>query len=162
MQRAPGAGRPPHRRGSRYLGRVRVLALGIAIGCLVVTVGYASGASNGVTTCANRSVGPGALTRGGTGGAQCLLRAYQNGCRPASYRLSVFGVDTATIDEFRTMREGGRCFVAVTRSFHVIPRRAHVAAQGRCAAARRGDTDIVAERCVGTNLSATISLTGKS
>ena len=61
-------------------------------------------AVSAVTHCQARSIGPGSLQRGGTAGASCLLFAFQNGCRPADYTLSSFGVDTARTRRFASSR----------------------------------------------------------
>ncbi len=109
--------------------------------------------------CPARSIGPGALTHGATAGAECLLRAYQHGCTPATYALSSFGVDTIATLQFTLVRRSGACAIAVTRSFRVVPQKPRVTAAGTCKSLRRTATDIVAAGCSGGGLSRTTSLT---
>jgi hypothetical protein len=108
--------------------------------------------------CQARSVGPGSLRRGGTAGAECLLQASRNGCRPADYSLSSFGVDTVHSETFRLQRRAGACVVLVTESFRVVPQSPHVTAQRICTKLLKAGTDVVAARCTG-NGPHTISLT---
>jgi hypothetical protein len=132
---------------------------------LIVLIAFATlaaaspGGASRLQVCQARSVGPGSLVRGTTAGAECLLRAYRNGCAPATYELSSFGVDTIATLRFQLVRRSSGCTINVTRSFRVVPQKPHVTAAGHCKALRRTATDIVATRCIGTGLSATTSLT---
>jgi hypothetical protein len=129
----------------------------VSAAVLVAIVAGAAHAQPGATACPPRSIGPGALLRGGTAGATCLLDAYRHGCAPAVYELSTFGVDTIGTLRFQLVRRGSACTIDVTRSFRVVPQPAHVTARGRCARLGRTNGDIVATRCAGIN--APISLT---
>jgi hypothetical protein len=132
---------------------------------LIVLVAFAAlavaspGGASGPQVCQARSVGPGALARGTTAGAACLLRAYRNGCSPTTYELSSFGVDTIATLRFQLVHGSGGCTIDVSRSFRVVPQKPHVTAVGHCKALRRTAADIVATGCRGTGLSATTSLT---
>jgi hypothetical protein len=108
--------------------------------------------------CAPRSTGPGALVRGSTIGAECMLHAFQSGCTASTYMLSSFGVDTIATLEFTLARRNGACSINVTRSFHVVPQKPRVTGSGRCAAIRRSPAGIVATGCKGSGLSPTTSL----
>jgi len=122
----------------------------------------AGAAAAGPLDCGARSVGPGSLHRGGTSGAACLLRAFEQSCRAADYRLSLFGVDTVSSEDFRVVFRGGRCGVEVTTSFRVVPQQPHVTGTRRCARVRRiASGDIVADRCTG-GPPAAVSLTRPS
>ena len=111
--------------------------------------------------CGSRSIGPGDLARGTGPGPACLLRAFQEHCRPASYRLSSFGVDTIGTDTFRTVRRAGRCQIEVAITFHVVPRPPRRTGSGYCRTLRRVGTDVVAGRCTGEGLPTSLSLTGR-
>ncbi|HLX20360.1 MAG TPA: hypothetical protein VKR23_09415 [Gaiellaceae bacterium] len=102
--------------------------------------------------CQARSVGPGSLNRGGTTGATCLVRAYDDGCRPAAYTLSMFGVDTIRSETFRTQATSGGCQIAVTASFRVVPQAPHTTGRSICLRVRK----LVLDRCTPA---ATIPLT---
>jgi hypothetical protein len=104
-------------------------------------------AVSAVTHCQARSIGPGSLQRGGTAGASCLLFAFQNGCRPADYTLSSFGVDTARTRRFVVERHNGACAVLVVDSNRVIPRPPLVLARRTCTRVHRLNGDMVADRC---------------
>ena len=106
--------------------------------------------------CPAASVGPGSLHRGGTAGAACILAAFENGCRASDYTLSAFGVDTEHSLAFRVGRVSGRCTVAVSETFRVVPQPPHQGARYACLRVRHTATDIVADRCTPR---ATISLT---
>ncbi len=108
--------------------------------------------------CAPRSTGPGALVRGSTTGAECMLHAFQNGCAASTYTLSSFGVDTIATLEFTLARRNGACSISVTRTFHVVPQKPRVTGSGRCTAIRRGPAGIAATGCKGGGLSQTTSL----
>jgi hypothetical protein len=134
---------------------VSLLALAAS---LAVAASAGAGASR-MQVCPARSIGPGALARGSTAGAECLLRAYRHGCPAAEYELSSFGVDTVATLRFQLVRRSGSCAIDVTRSFRVVPQKPHVMAAGRCKTLRRTAADIVAAGCRGSGLSATTSLT---
>jgi len=102
--------------------------------------------------CQARSVGPGSLHGGDTAGATCLVNAFRDGCKPADYTLSTFGVDTIDSETFRTQATSGGCQVVVTESFRVVPQRPHVTGRHTCLRLRA----FVADRCTPA---ATISLT---
>jgi hypothetical protein len=138
-----------------------VLAFSAALAtCATLTVGAAVGAAKPVN-CGSISVGPGALVHGSTSGANCLLRSYQQHCLTATYKLSRFGVDTISISQFRVVTRTGRCQIAVTTSFRVVPQRPHTTGHGYCRTIGRRNGDIVVGGCTGTGLQATISLTGR-
>ena len=102
--------------------------------------------------CQPRSVGPGSLRHGGTAGAACLVRAYDDGCRPAEYTLSTFGVDTIRSETFRTQATSGGCQIVVSSSFRVVPQAPHSTGRYTCLRVRR----LVVDRCTPA---ATIPLT---
>jgi len=106
--------------------------------------------------CPPASIGPGSLHRGGTAGAACFLAAFQDGCRPADYTLSSFGVDTVHSLVFRVDRQNARCTVAVRESFRVVPQQPRPGTSHNCLRIRRAGSDIVADRCTPPG---TISLT---
>ena len=134
--------------------RATLILLGLVLSLVVA----ASAGASRAQTCAPRSIGPGSLLRGGTAGAACLLHAYQHGCTPAQYTLSSFGVDTIASLRFALLRRNGKCTIAVTRSFRVVPQQPRVTAAGTCKTIRKTPTDIVAAGCSG-GLSPTTSLT---
>jgi hypothetical protein len=109
-----------------------------------------------VAQCQARSIGPGSLHRGGTAGATCLLSSFQNGCRPADYTVSSFGVDTIHARRFEVTRRNGGCVVLVTDSNRVIPQPPRVLARRTCSWVHRLNGDVVADRCTTHE---TISLT---
>jgi len=126
---------------------------------LVLSLVVAAGAgASRAQTCPPRTIGPGSLLHGGTAGAACLLHAYQHGCTSARYTLSSFGVDTVATLRFTLVRRSGKCAIAVTRSFRVVPQQPRVTAAGTCKTLRKTATDIVAVGCNG-GLSPTTSLT---
>ena len=134
-----------------------VFSLALAVWLAVVA---GAGAAR-LQACPARSIGPGALARGGTAGAECLLHAYRHGCPAAEYALSSFGVDTVATLRFKLVRRSGICAIAVTRSFRVVPQKPRVTAIGTCKTLRRTATDIVAAGCGGGGLATTTSLTRK-
>jgi hypothetical protein len=136
---------------------VRVAASFLAVAAVLAVA--ASGAASRTQVCAARSIGPGTLVRGNTTGADCMLRAYLHGCSSATYRLSIFGVDTVATVRFQLVRRSGSCAIDATRSFRVVPQEPHLTAVGRCMTLRRASTDVVATGCSGSGLSATMSLT---
>jgi hypothetical protein len=104
-------------------------------------------AATGVTHCQARSIGPGSFHRGGTAGASCLLSSFENGCRPADYTLSSFGVDTIHTRRFVVERRNGACTVLVTESNRVVPRPPLVISRRTCTRVHRLSGDVVADRC---------------
>jgi hypothetical protein len=135
---------------------LRLLALTTSVLCAAA---LAAGAGAATRQCQARSVGPGSLHRGGTAGAACLLAAFQQGCRPAEYLLSSFGVDTAATEDFRTERKsGGRCSVVVLTSFRVVPQQPRVFPTRTCSRLRKVGSDVVADHCT-AGTPAAISLT---
>ena len=109
-----------------------------------------------VTHCQARSVGPGSLLRGGTAGASCLLTSFQNGCKPADYTLSSFGIDTIHARRFVVERRNGACAVLVTDTNRVVPQQPRVIARRTCSRVHRLNGDVVTDRCTTHE---TISLT---
>jgi hypothetical protein len=110
-------------------------------------------------SCGQRSAGPGALVRGTNAGAECMLAAFEQHCRPASYELSVFGVDTIARDSFSLRARGARCEVELVASFEVVPRlRSSHSAQ--CSALVRQGSQIIASGCLGAGVPRQVSLTG--
>lgn len=134
---------------------LRLLALTMTTLCAAA---LAAGAGAATRQCQARSIGPGSLHRGGTKGAACLLAAFQQGCRPAEYLLSSFGVDTAATENFRTERLSGRCAVVVLTSFRVIPQQPRVFPTRTCSRLRKVGSDVVADRCT-AGTPAAVSLT---
>lgn len=107
--------------------------------------------------CPARAIGPGSLLRGGTAGATCMLAAYRDSCRAATYTLSSYGVDTADVRTFTTRRlAGGRCGIVIVQTFRVIPQPAHMGSRQTCTRLRKTSTDVVADRCTPKS---TVSLT---
>lgn len=135
---------------------------GALVSCLALAAALAvvaSAAASRTLTCPPRSIGPGALARGSTAGAECMLRAYRHGCTSAEYQLSSFGVDTVATLRFQLVRRNRVCAIDVTRSFRIVPQKPHVTAVGRCKTLRRSGADIVATGCTGSGLMTTMSLT---
>jgi hypothetical protein len=127
--------------------------------CSIVLAAVASGAAHAArTSCGTYSIGPGAVRHGSTAGATCLLKAYRS-CRPATYVLASFGVDTESTSAFHIVRVGPKCTVAVDATFRVVPQTPH-RFHGTCNRIRRLAGDFVAAGCTG-KLPATISLTGR-
>ena len=102
--------------------------------------------------CPVSSIGPGSLHRGGTAGAACLVRAYDDGCRAADYTLSAFGVDTIHSRTFTLSKNGKTCVVQIVESFRVVPQKPRVTKRYTCSRLRA----YVADRC---RPAATLSLT---
>lgn len=114
-----------------------------------------------LSSCGSASIGPGAIVHpSSTGGARCLLAAYRDHCRPATYKLSLFGVDTVATRAFRLVSSSGACVVDVTTSFRVVPQPAHVTGQGVCKQLRAIGVNVIAEGCTGRALPPRVSLTG--
>ena len=132
--------------------------------CLVlaaaVVTPVAAARPGSAPTCGSYSVGPGTHTAGNAKGARCLLQQFAR-CKPASYRLSRFGVDTVAVDDFTVANADGHCFVSVQTSTRVVPQQAKPGPTLFCAklAARVGD--VVAVNCTG-GTAKTLSLTGRS
>jgi hypothetical protein len=114
---------------------------------LAVAVAAGANAGAAMRQCQSRTVGPGSLVRGGKQGAACMLAAFENGCKPAEYLLSSFGVDTAATEDFRIERRAGICDVNVITSFRVIPQTPHVFPPRTCRRIHRLGADVVADRC---------------
>ena len=114
-----------------------------------------------VVNCGSLTVGPTALPTGKTGGAVCLLHAYQQHCRPSVYELSRFGVDTIARDDFRVVSTNGRCRINVTNSFIVVPQKPHLVGSGGCSSLIAFGTDVIARGCIGSGLQSAYSLTGR-
>jgi hypothetical protein len=144
-------------------GRRRALVVRTVLisAVLLGTLAAARAAPATAVDCGLRSVGPGALVRSVGPGPSCLLRAFEQRCRPASYRLSSFGVDTIGTDTFRTVRRAGACEVAVTIMFHLVPQPPKRTGSGYCRTLRRRGIDVVAGGCTGTGLPASLSLSGR-
>jgi hypothetical protein len=123
---------------------------------MLLLLAIVAAGTGGVRHCAPASVGPGSLHRGGTTGATCLLSEFQNGCRPADYTLSSFGVDTIHARRFVVERRNGACVVLVTDSNRVVPQQPRVIAGRTCSRVHRLKGDMVADRCTTRE---TISLT---
>jgi hypothetical protein len=131
----------------------------LALICCAILAATAATASAGVVhDCGSLSVGPGALRHGPTNGAACFLAAYPK-CRPTSYTLSSFGVDTIATDLFRLEATSSSCQVQVTGTFRVVPQRPHTTLRTFCLRVSRTANDIVATGCTGAVK--TISLTGR-
>ena len=137
---------------------VMVVVLAAAVFAFVLPSAFAGPAP---VKCASLSVGPGALRRGVTGGPACLLRAFRQGCPSATSVLWRFGVDTVATETFRLVKRRGRCEVAVTVSFRVVPQPAHATGDGYCTTVGRRNGDVIVAGCSGVGLPATISLTGR-
>jgi hypothetical protein len=130
---------------------------------LLATAATAGKTGAGELRCASLSLGPGPVThQGGRQGARCLLTAYRQHCQPARYRLSIFGIDTIATRDFAVLNRSGRCQVAVTISFRVVPQQPHTSGHGYCRTLERQGTDIIARACHGNGLPAAVSLTGTS
>jgi hypothetical protein len=113
-----------------------------------------------LTSCGTSSIGPGAIVHPSrAGGARCFLAAYRDNCRPATFQLSMFGVDTVATRDFRVVRSAAGCRVSVTTSFRVVPQPAHVTGTGTCRRLRSIGTNVVADACTGRGVPARISLT---
>lgn len=136
----------------------RTIAL-VAVIAALAGVAAAGAAVPGPRACGSMSIGPGALKRGSTKAAECLLRRYEQQCRPAVYELSMFGVDTVETERFQVGHVNGRCEIAVTRAFSVVPQKPRVTAHGHCRTLRQSAANVVAGGCSGSGLEATVSLT---
>ena len=139
------------------LAAIAAVLASVTVGAGVMSAGAAGLA---VINCGSATVGPTATPAGKTGGALCFLHAYRNDCRPVTYSISRFGVDTIARDTFRLVKMQGRCRINVAVSFRVVPQEPHAVASGQCATLVRRSTDIVAGGCVGKGLPSSISLTG--
>jgi hypothetical protein len=137
------------------------IAVMLAAGCAGSLAMGTGAAMSSVLDCGSLSAGTTVLSPGKGGGAACLLRAYQQHCRPAVYELSMFGVDTIARENFRLVRERGGCRIKVATSFTVVPQKPRPGARGECSTLRARGTDVVAGGCVGSGLPRSFSLTGK-
>jgi hypothetical protein len=153
-------------RASLYLSAT-MLGSGFRCSCLVaatavaaVAASPAARASPTIQNCGSLARGPGGATPGTGAGARCLLRAYDDHCRPAVYVLSLFGVDTIANDRFRLARGTGGCLVQVTISARVVPQppRQH---HGICRSLARRSGHVVASRCSGDSFPKSIVLDPK-
>lgn len=136
----------------------------VLLACVVATIAVAlprAFAKPRPVDCGTLSIGPSAFRPASKRGAGCLLRAYRQHCRPASYVLDRFGVDTVATSRFRVVVRGRRCEIAVASSFRVVPQQPHPTGHGYCATLRARGTDVVAADCTGIDLPRTISLTGR-
>jgi hypothetical protein len=104
-------------------------------------------------SCGSASAGPTALDHS-RAGAVCMLDAYRDHCRAASYTVSIFGVDTIRRRAFRI----AGCRVVVHETFRVVPQPPHASGGATCSAIRRVRGDLAAIGCTGS-LGRTISLT---
>jgi hypothetical protein len=109
-----------------------------------------------VRSCGTLTIRAGSK-QGAINGAGCLLGAYEQHCLPATYKLSIMGVDTFQTDTFRLTRRSARCRINVTVSFQVIPQapRLH---HGSCKTLKRRKAEVIATGCVGSGIPKTISL----
>jgi len=105
----------------------------------------AAGQGASSPSCAVRHAGPGAPPVATDRGALCLLRAFDDGCRRASYGLSLFGVDTIARDSFSLRARAGGCDVLVVASFEVVPNRKRLSS-GVCRAWRKRSGDVLSGR----------------
>ncbi len=137
-----------------------MLRLALLISCMLAVFGAASAGAGVVHDCGALSVGPGSLRRGSTHGAVCFFLAYPK-CRPTSYTLSRFGVDTVATDVFQLQATSTGCHVTVTGTFRVVPQHPHTTLRAVCLALRRTSSDIVATGCIRAGSTRTISLTGR-
>jgi len=140
----------------------RALPLILAVAASACAGHAAAAPSGAVRSCGSLTVGPTALKTGSSGpGATCLLANFAH-CLPATYSLSMFGVDTIRRSLFTIAPRAGACSVTVTQSFRVVPRPAKQSGQGTCAAIVRSRGDIVAKGCHGAGLASTMSLLGRT
>ncbi len=138
------------------------LILALALAAPAAAAGSALSSPAGAPSCGTYRGGPAGLGHGAVGGPECLLDAYRAHCRAAGYRLSIFGVDTSAVYDFRLVDRGGRCTIAVTSTFRVFPRPARAPIAGVCSSLARRGGGVVARGCTGKDLASTISLTGTS
>jgi hypothetical protein len=136
-------------------------AAAVLVAALALVACGGTAAAGAPVNCGSLTAGPGALTRGDRGGPSCLLHAYRNHCTVATYRLSMFGVDTIAVDDFRLVLHGGGCRIEVASSFRVVPQPQRSALHGACSRLVARGSDVVAEGCTGGNLPPTVSLTGR-
>jgi hypothetical protein len=111
-------------------------------------------------SCGSYSVGPGSHTAGNAKGARCLLQQFTR-CKSASYRLSLFGLDTIAVDDFTVANADGHCFVSVETSTRIVPQQARPGPTLFCAKLAAKGADVVAVNCSG-GTAKTLSLTGRS
>jgi hypothetical protein len=129
---------------------------------LLATAATAGKLAAGELRCTPLSLGPGSVTAHSRQGARCLLTAYRHHCQPARYTLSIFGIDTIATRDFAVLNRSGRCQVAVTISFRVVPQQPHTSGHGYCRTLELRGTDIIAGACHGSGLPAAVSLTRTS
>src|SRR5690348_9088018 len=108
--------------------------------------------SSAVLNCGTHSAGPTAL-ESPPAGAVCMANAFRRHCTPATYTLSIMGVDTIDRRAFRI----ASCRVLVDETFRVVPQPPHVTGRRTCTAIRRTPTDVIATGCTGDRKS--VSLT---
>lgn len=145
----------------RTLRSMRIALLGAFLAAALVLPLPAIGRSTSSPSCGVRHAGPDVPAGATDAGALCLLRAFEGGCRSASYQLSLFGIDTIASDTFSLHSRAGRCSVGVVASFEVVPSHKRVSS-GLCTTLQRHAGDIVAAGCTGVGLPHQISLTGAS
>jgi hypothetical protein len=139
----------------------RIALLSAASLAAAVAVGASSAAAT-PSNCGSFSRGPApGHVSGNAAGASCLLRAYQDHCRAARYKLSLYGIDTARYEEFVVARVAGRCEVTVTVSFRLVPQKPRVVGRGACTSIRKSGSDVLVSNCTGQGVSGTLSLTGR-
>jgi hypothetical protein len=134
------------------------MKLALLCSALLAALVAGTGHASAPRSCGTLSIGPGSLKRGSAAGPACLLQAYRS-CRPATFTLSSFGVDTIAKDVFRVVRTPGSCRVTVAGSLEVVPQQPHLF-HATCQRIQRVANDIVATGCTG-KLPATVSLTGR-
>jgi hypothetical protein len=139
----------------------KFLLIAVAAGLLA---GSATAAKTGADQlrCASLSLGPGSVAAQGRQGARCMLASYRHDCQRARYRLSIFGIDTIATRDFAVLNRNGRCQVAVTISFRVVPQQPHTTGHGYCGTLVLRRTRIIAGACHGEGVPAFVSLTSTS
>jgi hypothetical protein len=146
------------REGTMLRSAIRLACFALSAAAIAAAAGSVTArAAPTVQNCGTYSYGPAAEPRGAANGAKCLLHAYQEHCRAAVYVLSSFGVDTVATDRFRLVRDNGRCVVTVAVSFQVVPQPARKHS-GACRTLALKSTHVVAGRCTGASIPASIVL----
>ena len=141
----------------------RFVLVAAAVGLLTAATATAGKTGAGELRCTSLSLGPGSVTgQHSRPGARCLLTAYRHHCQTAHYRLSIFGIDTIATRDFAVLHRSGRCQVAVTISFRVVPQQPHITGSGYCRSLDSQGTDVIARACDGKGLPAAVSLTSIS
>jgi hypothetical protein len=132
----------------------------VLIACVVVIVVSAlpgpGGAQAAPRHCGTLTIRAGSK-EGAVTGADCFLSAFKQHCLPATYTLSIMGVDTFATDTFRLTRPNARCRFAVSVSLQVIPQPPRVH-RGTCKTLTRKRAQVFATGCVGVGIPKTISL----